>query len=87
MSPEEVWRFYNKRGTCELWINELKDGFAVDEASQHNFVKNEAYMLVKAISYNLMLWFKEATMPERGQKLPGKNHQAQSALCTGQHRG
>jgi hypothetical protein len=64
MSPEEVWHFYNKRGTCELWINELKDGFAVDEASQHTFVKNEAYMLVKAISYNLMLWFKEATMPD-----------------------
>jgi len=64
MSPVEVWRFYNKRGTCELWIDELKDGFAVEEASQHTFLRNEAYMLVKAISYNLMLWFKEATMPD-----------------------
>jgi len=64
MSPEEVWHFYNKRGTCELWIEELKDGFAVDELSQNTFLKNEAYMLIKAIAYNLMLWFKEATMPE-----------------------
>jgi len=64
MSPEEVWHFYNKRGTCELWIEELKDGFAVEEASQHTFIRNEAYMLAKAIAYNLMLWFKEATMPE-----------------------
>jgi len=64
ISPEEVWHFYNKRGTCELWIEELKNGFAVDEASQHTFIKNEAYMLIKAIAYNLMLWFKEATMPD-----------------------
>lgn len=64
MAPEEIWHFYNKRGTCELWIEELKDGFAVEEASQHTFIRNEAYMLVKAIAYNLMLWFKEATMPE-----------------------
>lgn len=64
MPAEEVWRFYNQRGTCELWIEELKDGFAVEEASQHTFLRNEAYMLVKAIAYNLLLWFKEVTLPE-----------------------
>jgi len=58
MASEEIWHFYNKRGTCELWIEELKDGFAVEEASQNTFIRNEAYMLVKAIAYNLMLWFK-----------------------------
>lgn len=64
MDPEEIWHFYNKRGTCELLINELKEGFAADEASQKTFDKNEAYMLIKSISYNLMLWFKEVTMPK-----------------------
>lgn len=64
MEPEEIWHYYNKRGTCELLINELKEGFAADEASQNTFDKNEAYMLIKSISYNLMLWFKEVTMPK-----------------------
>jgi len=64
ISPVEVWRFYNKRGTCELLIEELKHGFAVEEASQHEFKRNGAYMFVKAVAYNLLLWFKEVTMPE-----------------------
>jgi len=62
-SAQEVMDFYDGRATCENKIDEIKDGFAVEEASQHEMVRNYAFMLVKAISYNLMNWFRQAILP------------------------
>ena len=62
-SPQEVMDFYDGRATCENKIDEIKDGFAVQEASQHEKVRNYAFMLVKAIAYNLMNWFRQAILP------------------------
>jgi len=62
-APEEVWRFYNKRGNVENKIDEIKDGFGVDENSQHEMIANRAFALIKAISYNIVTWFKRVTLP------------------------
>ena len=62
-SPEDVWRFYNKRGNCENRIDEIKDGFGVDENSQHEMLRNRAFAMIKAIAYNVVNWFKRVTMP------------------------
>lgn len=61
--PEVVWRFYNKRGQVENNIDEIKEGFGVDETSQSVMMKNRAFALIKSISYNVTTWFKSAAMP------------------------
>ncbi|MHC4184224.1 MAG: IS1380 family transposase [Planctomycetota bacterium] len=68
-SPEEVWRFYNKRANVENKIDEIKDGFGVDETSQHEMLANRAFALIKAISYNIVNWFKKVTMPEENYEV------------------
>jgi hypothetical protein len=64
MSPEEIWHLYNGRGTVENKIDELKNGFAVSEASQHEIKRNRAYALVKQIAYNIFVWWKAAVLPD-----------------------
>lgn len=66
-SPEEIWRHYNRRGICEKLIGEIKYGFGVDENSQHEILKNQIYAMVKAISYNLMCWFKDVVLPDEAK--------------------
>lgn len=63
-SPKEVMTFYDKRANVENNIDEIKDGFAVKEASQHEKTRNHAFMLVKVIAYNLMNWYRQALLPE-----------------------
>jgi hypothetical protein len=67
--PEEIWRFYNKRGNVENKIDEVKDGFGVDETSQHEMIENRAFALTKAISYNIVNWFKRVTIPENNYEV------------------
>lgn len=62
-APEKVWRFYNLRGNVENKIDEITDGFGVDENSQHEMIENRAFALIKAISYNIVTWFKRVTLP------------------------
>ena len=68
-SPAQVWRSYNKRGNVENKIDEIKDGFGVDENSQHGMLENRAFALIKAISYNIVNWFKKVTMPENNYEV------------------
>lgn len=63
-TPEEIWHLYNKRGTVEDKIGELKHGFAVSEASQHEIKRNKAYALVKQIAYNIFNWWKVVVLPD-----------------------
>lgn len=60
----DVWRRYNKRCQAENLVNEIKNGFGVSENSQHEITRNQAYALVKTISYNLMGWFKAVALPD-----------------------
>jgi hypothetical protein len=66
-SPEANLCWYDGRGTVEDHIKEIKDGFAVDEASQHELIRNTAYVFVKVISYNLFQFFKAVAMPQSHQ--------------------
>ena len=67
-TPVEIWRHYNQRGVCEQLIGEIKDGFGVAENSQHEIRKNQVFAMVKALSYNLMCWFKDVTLPEEAKR-------------------
>jgi len=52
--PVQIMEFYDGRANVENKIDELKDGFGLNQASQHVKVRNHAFMLVKTIAYNLM---------------------------------
>ena len=58
LTAEEIWHDYNQRANIENRIDELKVGLGVDQMSQHEFLRNEAYLLIKAIAYNLLNWFR-----------------------------
>jgi len=58
MTPEEIWHCYNKRCDVENRIDELKEGFGVDQTSQECFFANYAFALVKGLSYNILQGFK-----------------------------
>lgn len=62
-SPEAVWHNYNRRCTVENQIEELKNGFACGQNSQHELTRNRAFMLMKVIAYNLVNWFRRAALP------------------------
>ena len=66
-SSEENLRWYDARGTSEDLIKEIKDGFAVNEISQHQLIRNSAYAFVKVITYNLFQFFKAVAMPQSHQ--------------------
>lgn len=61
---EAVWHNYNKRCTVENQIEELKNGFACGQNSQHEFIRNKAFMLTKMIAYNMFNWFRRSALPD-----------------------
>jgi len=62
-TPLAVWQEYNQRSVVENNIEELKEGFAVRQASQQKFLQNYSYMFIKVIAYNLIGWFMDDLMP------------------------
>ena len=67
-TAEDIWHDYNQRARIENKIDELKVGFGVDQMSQHDFISNQAYLLVKALSYNLLNWFRLALLTEEDSR-------------------
>ena len=65
--PQANLNWYDGRGTAEDLIKEIKDGFAVNEASQHELIRNTAYAFIKIISYNLFQFSKSVAMPASHQ--------------------
>lgn len=63
ISPEDCWHRYNQRAIIENKIEEIKNGFAVNDNSQRKFLKNYIMILIRAISYNIFNWFKQALLP------------------------
>jgi len=63
LSAEACMQKYNQRATVENRIEEIKNGFAVDQNSQLQFFKNYADILIKALAYNIFNWFKQALLP------------------------
>jgi len=64
LTPEEVWHWYNKRCNVENRIDELKVGLGLDQTSQHEMLRNTAFMWVKILAYNLLNWFRLALLPQ-----------------------
>lgn len=62
LTAEEIWHEYNQRANVENKIDELKVGFAVNQMSQHEFIRNQAFLWIKAIAYNLLNWFRLALL-------------------------
>ena len=60
----QLLRSYNKRANIENRIDELKEGYAVEQNSQHSLLRNLLFSWIKAIAYNVMVWFKQTLMPE-----------------------
>lgn len=65
--PQKNLCWYDGRGTAEDLIKEVKYGFAVDETSQHQQLRNTSYLFIKAIAYNLFQFFKSAVIPASHQ--------------------
>lgn len=53
---KEVYKYYAKRGNCENYIDELKNGFS-HKMSCHRFVANQWRLLMHAAAYNLTVLF------------------------------
>lgn len=48
-------KLYCRRGMCELWIKELKDGLRIDRMSCHRFSANQFRVFLHAAAY-VLLW-------------------------------
>ena len=64
LTAEEIWHEYNQRANIENKIDELKVGLGVDQMSQHEFIRNQAFLWIKGIAYNLLNWFRLALLEE-----------------------
>ena len=68
-SPEELIRFYCKRGVMENFIRESKYGFHMDSMSSHSMVVNANKLQISMLAYNLFNWFRRLVLPKSFQKL------------------
>lgn len=57
-------RFYSNRATVENRIKEQKLGFNLDKLPVHNKRGNEVYILLAALAYNILNWFKRFLLPK-----------------------
>jgi hypothetical protein len=53
-TPRELWPVYEDRGTAETFIDELKNGLAMDRLSCERFVANAFRLILGAFAYNLL---------------------------------
>lgn len=66
-SPEELIRFYCKRGAMENFIRESKYGFHMDSMSSHSMVVNANKLQISMLAYNLFNWFRRLILPKSFQ--------------------
>lgn len=62
-TPEAIVTSYQKRGAMENFIKEVKDGFGFDQMKSHDFIVNEARMMISLLAYNLTNWLRTLTFP------------------------
>lgn len=67
-SPEELIRFYCKRGSMENFIKESKNGFDFASVSSSSKVVNANRLQVHALAYNIFNWFKRLVLPAKMRK-------------------
>ena len=61
-SPEDIVRFYCKRGTMENFIKESKNGFDFAAVSSSSKIVNANRLQVHALAYNIFNWFKRLAL-------------------------
>jgi hypothetical protein len=61
-AEEDIYGFYNNRGTIENRIKESKYGFAIDKVPTGEFYANYAALQLKMIAYNLVSMFQTEVM-------------------------
>ncbi len=66
--PEQVWRFYNERASCENFIKEGIYGFGLDKVISHRYAGNYAWFELLMLAYNLMNFFKEEVLSQKNVK-------------------
>lgn len=47
----------------ENFIKEAKDGFGFDQMKSHDFIVNEARMMISLLAYNFTNWLRTLTFP------------------------
>lgn len=62
-SPQAIVASYKKRGTMENFIKEAKDGFGFDQMKSHDYLMNEARMMLSLLAYNLTNWLRTLSFP------------------------
>lgn len=62
-SPQAIVHSYKQRGTMENFIKEAKDGFGFDQMKSHDFLVNQARMMVSLLAYNLTNWLRTLSFP------------------------
>lgn len=64
-SAYEVWKFYNKRASCENMIKEGIYSYGLDHVVSHNWSGNSLWFQAVMFAYNLMNWFKEGVLGQQ----------------------
>ena len=67
-SPEELIRFYCKRGTMENFVKESKNGFDFAAVGSPSKVVNANRLQVHALAYNIFNWFKRLALSAKMRK-------------------
>ena len=60
---KRVVRFYNQRGTAELWIKEGKHSVKWTHLSCHDFVDNQVRLHLFVLAYNLGNFLRQLVLP------------------------
>jgi hypothetical protein len=61
MGPQQAYEFYTERGgTCEVRIDEFKNGLKADRLSCHRFIANQYRLFLHMAAYWLVLRLREA---------------------------
>jgi len=63
-TPENVVRFYNKRGTCEQWIKEGKLALTWTRLSCAKYVSNRVRLALFVLAYNLGNFMRRFALPK-----------------------
>jgi hypothetical protein len=56
-APEDIARFYDKRGDVEKAIHELKEDFGIDRVPTGQFLPNAADLALKILAFNLLVLY------------------------------
>ena len=66
--PENIIRFYCKRGKMENFIKECKSGFDMEYVSSSSQIVNANRVQIHALAYTLFNWFRRLVIPEDMKK-------------------